>query len=111
MGSQPLILPFLLADLHPFYYYRLKQATCVRGVAPMGRVARTYLRKALPSILIGMAAAALVRYIAESRLVESSSQHVGKPDSKRPFTKGEPATNGHQKTHPDRLASFSEGTF
>lgn len=77
----------------------------------MGRVARTYLRKALPSILIGVVAAALVRYIAESRLVESNTQHAGKPHSKGPLTKGEPATNGHQKTHPDRLASFSEGTF
>jgi hypothetical protein len=66
------------------------------------------MRKALPSILIGAAAAALVRYIAESRLLESENTLDG-PDShpKSSIKKGEPATNGHQETHPDRLTSFS----
>jgi hypothetical protein len=69
------------------------------------------MRKALPSILIGVAAAALVRYIAESRLLDESRPEEGKRHSKKPLMKGEPATNGHQQINPDRLASFSEGPF
>lgn len=64
------------------------------------------MRKALPSILIGAAAAALVRYIAESQLAESRST-LERQTNPKSFRKGEPATNGHQETHPDRLTSFS----
>ena len=72
----------------------------------MGRL-RPGLKKALPSFLIGLGAALLVRFIAESQLKKRGSfdGSARVPDE----TTFKSEHNGHQQRDPGHLTSFFEG--
>ena len=72
----------------------------------MGRL-RPGLKKALPSFLIGLGAALLVRFIAESQLKKRESSEGSARVPGETTYKSE--HNGHQSRDPGHLISFFEG--